>query len=84
MLRAFGDKAHSIARPMRQSLSYDRANWVKVYLCGQNDSWQRRSNENPNGLKSIYLSKGIDLPVYGEGQLDAITDEKSTAALVWA
>lgn len=87
VLQAFTDKLLSIAKPMRQTLTYDQGKemalhkqltintGMAVYFCDPHSPWQRGSNENTNGLVRQYLPKGTDLSVYTQEQLDAIADE---------
>jgi len=87
VLQAFTDKLNAIARPMRQSLTYDRGRemaehvrlsentGMKVYFCDPYSPWQKGSNENTNGLLRQYFPKGTDLSGYTQEQLDAVADE---------
>jgi len=87
VLQAFTDKLLSIAKPLRQSMTYDQGRemamhkqlsqntGIAVYFCDPHSPWQRGSNENMNGLVRQYLPKGTDLSVYSQEQLDAIADE---------
>jgi len=86
VLQAFSDKLNAIAKPMRESLTYDRGSemarhqelsqntGMKVYFCDPHSPWQRGSNENTNGLLRQYFPKGTDLSGYSQEQLDAVAD----------
>lgn len=87
VLQAFSDKLNAIAKPMRESLTYDRGSemarhqelsqntGMKVYFCDPHSPWQRGSNENTNGLLRQYFPKGTDLSGYSQEQLDAVADQ---------
>lgn len=89
-LHGFTEKLNSIARPMRQTLTYDQGKemarheelsantGVRAYFCDPHSPWQRGSCENTNGLLRQYLPKGADLSVYSQEQLDAIADRLNT------
>ena len=87
VLQAFTDKLRAIAKPMRQSMTYDQGSEmachqdlaanasIAVYFCDPHSPWQRGTNENTNGLVRQYLPKGTDLSGYSQERLDAIADE---------
>ena len=72
---------------LRRSLTWDRgvemtrhtgftaATKIPVFFCDAYSPWQRRSNENTNGLLRQYLPKGTDLSDHSATDLPAIADQ---------
>jgi len=72
---------------LRRSLTWDRgvemtrhigftaATKIPVFFCDVYSPWQRRSNENTNGLLRQYLPKGTDLSDHSATDLPAIADQ---------
>ena len=62
------DRGKETADHKRFTLGTD----VQVYFCDPRSPWQRRSNENTNGLLRQYLPKGIDISSYSQAKLNAV------------
>ncbi len=83
-LDGFSEALSAIPPELRKTFTYDQGRemskhaqltertGVAVYCCDPHSPWQRGLNENTNGLLRQYLSKGADLSVYNQEQLDAI------------
>jgi IS30 family transposase len=76
--------AHKLPSELYKSLTCDRgkemadhqrftlATDIQVYFCDPQSPWQRRSNENTNGLLRQYFPKGSDLSVHSQAKLNAV------------
>lgn len=76
--------ARKLAQELYKSLTWDRgkemavhkrftlATDIKVYFYDSHNPWQRRTNENTNGLLRQYFPKGTDLSVYSQAKLNAV------------
>ena len=51
---------------------------VQVYFCDPKSPWQRKSNENTNGLLRQYLPRGKNLSGYTQEELDEIAMRLNT------
>lgn len=47
---------------------------LDLYFCEPQSPWQRRSNDNTNGLLRQYLPIGTDLSQHGADELSAVVD----------
>ena len=59
-------------REMRNHVQIKIATGMQIYFCDPASPWQRRSNENTNGLLRQYFPKGTDLSGYGADYLDFV------------
>ena len=63
---------------MAQHKVFTIATVVAVYFCDPQSPWQRRTNENTNGLLRQYSPTGTDLSTYTQADLDAIALKLNT------
>ncbi|RFC35281.1 MAG: Integrase core domain-containing protein [Candidatus Nitrotoga sp. SPKER] len=83
-LDGFSEALNAIPPELRNTFTYDQGRemsnhvqlsertGVAVYFGDPHSPWQRGLNENTNGLLRQYLSKGTNLSVYTQEQLDEI------------
>lgn len=89
-LEGFSNALNRVHDSMKKTLAYDRdkemschkeltqATGMKVYFADPHSPWQRGGNENTNGLLHQYLSKGADLTVFDQEDLNAIALKLNT------
>jgi len=89
-VRGFTKKLRHVPAPLRTTLTYDRGKEmadheplahrlaIQVFLADPHSPWQRRTNENTNGLLRQYLPKGSDLSGYTQRELTAIAHRLNT------
>lgn len=58
--------------------TFSMATEVEALFCDRRSPWQCGTNENTNGLVRRYLSKGSDLAVHSQADLDAISMRLNT------
>jgi len=81
---AIAAKIVILPEQLRKSLTWDQAAelaqhaqlridaGLAIYFCDPRSPWQRRTNENTNGLLRQYFPKGTDISRYTEQELDAV------------
>jgi len=85
VVRALTRRMKRLPTTLKRSLTWDRgsemashtaftlATDMAVYFCDPHSPWQRGSNENTNGLLRQYLPRNVDLSLFSQAQLDAIS-----------
>lgn len=82
--QGFARKLQAIPQPLRKSMTYDQSREMarhellgkrfrlQIYFADPHSPWQRRSNENTNGLLRQYLPKSADLAQWSQRELNAV------------
>jgi IS30 family transposase len=96
--KALKSKIRQLPTELRRSLTWDRgsemaahkdftiATDMQVYFCDPRSPWQRRSNENTNGLLRQYFPKGHDLSQISQAKLNQVAralNERPRETLNW-
>ena len=86
----FTRKLRHVPATLRKTLTYDRGKEmaeherlaqrlaIQIFFADPHSPWQRRTNENTNGLLRQYLPKGTDLSGYTQRELNAIAHRLNT------
>jgi len=76
----------TLPEQLRRSLTWDRGKelsqhaafrvetGIPVYFADRQSPWQRRTNENTNGLLRQYFPKGTDLSRWTAGEIEAVAN----------
>jgi IS30 family transposase len=84
LLEGFHRRLKSIPESLRKTMTYDQGSemamhetlskrlHMNIFFCDAHSRWQRRSNENANGLIREFLPKGMDLSDVSHQELTAI------------
>jgi IS30 family transposase len=89
-VQGFSAALNQVPLEMRQTFTYDQGRELvrhaeitqrtgtAIYFADPHSPWQRAINENTNGLLRQYMSKGTDLSVLSQDELDSIAFQLNT------